>query len=61
MKKHWCKNKSYNYWKIPENTNARITNIDTIKDFVEEVGLFEDHKIFLVNSAKELMKKPRKY
>ena len=35
-----------------KNTNAKITNIDTIKDFVEEVGLFEDHKIFLVNICK---------
>ena len=38
--------------KYQKNTNARITNIDTIKDFVEEVGLFENHKIFLVNMCK---------
>jgi len=38
--------------KYQKNTNARITNIDTIKNFVEEVGLFEDHKIFLVSMCK---------
>ena len=32
--------------------NARITNIDTIKDFVEEVGLFENNNIFLGNGCK---------
>ena len=43
--------------KYQKNTNARITNIDTIKDFVEEVGLFEDHKIFLVNMCKGIDEK----
>ena len=38
--------------KYQKKTNARITNIDTIKDFVEEVGLFENHKIFLGNGCK---------
>tara|TARA_B100000925_G_scaffold289741_1_gene273320 strand:+ start:569 stop:1507 length:939 start_codon:yes stop_codon:yes gene_type:complete len=38
--------------KYQQVTNARITNIDTIKDFVEEVGLFENHKIFLGNGCK---------
>ncbi len=32
--------------KYQKNTNARIINIDTIKDFVDEAGLFENHKIF---------------
>ena len=39
------------------NTNAGITNIDTIKDFVEEVGLFDNHKIFLVNGSKGIDEK----
>ncbi len=38
--------------KLQKNRNVKITNIDTVKDFVEEVGLFEDHKIFLVNGCK---------
>ena len=38
--------------KYQKNTNARITNIDTIKNFVEDVGLFENHKIFLGNGCK---------
>ena len=43
--------------KCQENTNATITNIDTIKDFVEEVGLFDDHKIYLVNMCKGIDEK----
>lgn len=43
--------------KYQKNTNARIDNIDTIKDFVEEVGLFEDHKIILVNGSKGIDEK----
>jgi len=43
--------------KYQKNKNARITNIDTIKDFVEEVGLFENHKIFLVNGCKGIDEK----
>ena len=43
--------------KYQKNTNAGITNIDTVKDFVEEVGLFEDHKIFLVNRCKGIDEK----
>ena len=43
--------------KYQENTNAKITNIDTIKDFVEEVGLFDDHKIYLVNMCKGIDEK----
>ncbi|MDC3112313.1 hypothetical protein OA415_01860 [Pelagibacteraceae bacterium] len=43
--------------KYQKNTNARITNIDTVKDFVEEVGLFEDHKIFLGNGCKGIDEK----
>jgi len=42
------------------NTNAGITNIDTIKDFVEEVGLFDNHKIFLVNGSKGIDEKSLK-
>ena len=38
--------------KYQKNTNARIINIDTIKDFVDEAGLFENHKIFLGNGCK---------
>ena len=36
--------------KYQKNTNAKITNIDTIKDFVEEVGLFEENKIVKIRS-----------
>ena len=43
--------------KYQKNTNASIDNIDTIKDFVEEVGLFEDHKIILVNGSKGIDEK----
>ena len=43
--------------KYQKKTNAGITNIDTIKDFVEEVGLFEDHKIILVNRCKGIDEK----
>ena len=43
--------------KYQKKTNAEITNIDTIKDFVEEVGLFEDHKIILVNRCKGIDEK----
>ena len=43
--------------KYQQGTNARITNIDTIKDFVEEAGLFEDHKIILVNGCKGIDEK----
>ena len=43
--------------KYQENTNATITNIDTIKDFVEEAGLFDDHKIYLVNTCKGIDEK----
>ena len=31
---------------------ATVTKIDTIKEFVDEVGLFENKKIYLVNSCK---------
>ena len=40
-----------------KNRNVRITNIDTVKDFVEEASLFEDHKIFLVNGCKGIDEK----
>ena len=43
--------------KYQKNTNAGLTNIDNIKDFVEEVGLFEDHKIILVNGCKGIDEK----
>ena len=43
--------------KCQRKLNARITNIDTIKDFVEEVGLFENHKIFLGNGCKGINEK----
>ena len=43
--------------KYQKNKNTMITNIDTIKDFVEEVGLFDDHKIFLVNMCKGIDEK----
>ena len=43
--------------KYQKDKNATITNIDTIKDFVEEVGLFDDHKIFLVNMCKGIDEK----
>ena len=43
--------------KYQKNTNARVTNIDTIKEFVEEVGLFENHKIFLGNGCKGIDEK----
>ena len=43
--------------KCQKNTNARVTNIDTIKEFVEEVGLFENHKIFLGNGCKGIDEK----
>ena len=43
--------------KCQENTNATITNIDTIKDFVEEAGLFDDQKIYLVNMCKGIDEK----
>ena len=38
--------------KYQKNTNARIVNIETIKGFVDEAGLFESHKIFLGNGCK---------
>ena len=38
--------------KYQKNTNARIINIDTIKNFVDEAGLFENQKIFLGNGCK---------
>ena len=43
--------------KYQKNTNARVTNIDTIKEFVEEVGLFENHKIFLGNGCRGIDEK----
>ncbi len=43
--------------KYQKNTNAKIINIDTIKDFVEEVGLFDDQKIFLINICKGIDEK----
>ena len=43
--------------KYQKNTNARVLNIDTIKDFVEDVGLFENHKIFLGNGCKGIDEK----
>ena len=42
--------------KYQKKTGARITSIDTIKDFVEEIGLFENHKIFLGNGCKGIDK-----
>ena len=38
--------------KYQEKEMVSVTNIDTIKDFVDEVGLFESFKIFLGNSCK---------
>ena len=38
--------------KYQKKTGARITSIDTIKDFVEDIGLFENHKIFFGNCCK---------
>ena len=38
--------------KYQKNTNARIINIETIKGFVDEAGLFESHKIYLGNGCK---------
>ena len=46
--------------KYQKNINAKITYIDTIKDFVEEIGLFEDHKIFLGNGCKGIDEKSLK-
>ena len=43
--------------KYQKNTNARITDIVSIKDFVEEAGLFEDHKIYLANGCKGIDEK----
>ena len=43
--------------KYQKNTNAGIVNIDTIKDFVEEPGLFENHKIFLGNRCRGIDEK----
>ena len=43
--------------KYQKNTNARITNIDTIKDFVDDVSLFENHKIYLGNGCKGIDEK----
>ena len=43
--------------KYQKKTNAGIINIDTIKDFVEEVELFENHKIFLGNGCKGIDQK----
>ena len=43
--------------KYQQETNAKITNIDTIKNFVEEVGLFENYKIFLGNGCKGIDEK----
>ena len=35
-----------------ENENVQIKNIDTISDFVDEVGLFGDKSIYIVNGYK---------
>ena len=35
----------------------QIKNIDTINDFVDEVGLFENKKYIFSKKLKELMKK----
>ena len=43
--------------KYQKNTNAGIINIDTIKDFVEEAELFENHKIFLGSGCKGIDEK----
>ena len=43
--------------KYQKNTNARITDIVSIKDFVEEAGLFEDHKIYLASGCKGIDEK----
>ena len=43
--------------KYQKKTGAKITSIDTIKDFVEEIGLFENHKIFLGNGCKGIDEK----
>ena len=39
-----------------KETNVQIKNIDTISDFVDEVGLFTDKNIFLVNGYKGIDK-----
>ncbi len=43
--------------KYQEKHKAQIINIDTIKNFVDEVGLFENKKIFLVNNFKSVDEK----
>ena len=35
-----------------EKENVQIKNIDTISDFVDEVGLFGDKSIYIVNGHK---------
>ena len=49
MKKHlWKKNKQQLLKKYQKKKKKfQIKNIDTINDFVDEVGLFEDKNIFL--------------
>ena len=43
--------------KDKKDKNAAITNIDNVKDFVEEAGLFENHKIILVKGCKGIDEK----
>ena len=38
--------------RFKENENIKIKNIDTIADFVDEVGLFGDKSIYIVNGNK---------
>ena len=38
--------------RFKENENVQIKNIDTISDFVDEVGLFGDKSIYIVNGNK---------
>lgn len=40
--------------KYKSETNASITKIDSISNFTEEIGLFDNKKIFLVESCKKI-------
>ena len=40
--------------KYKVNENAVVTNIDSIKDYVDEGGLFENKRIILVKNCKEI-------
>ena len=46
------KTKIIEKYKVSKNTT--ITNIDSIKDYVDEVGLFENKKIILIKNCKEI-------